>query len=164
VAGQKHVIVVSFALWFVVVFGVRIAVWGNPLYRMVATAEVSLLTGVEALVLGQTEEGTPEQVRFVRAFSQGVLVQLGMLCLELAALAHLWWISVLPRLCLALLLKDLTAAGTGMWVAHRHRERGVLSVVRNAPAWLLLVERLSAGISAVGALVIFLTVNELRPW
>jgi hypothetical protein len=158
------VILVSFALWFVVVFGLRIAAWGNPLYRMVAEAQLSLLEGVEALVLGQTEEGTPEQVRFVRAFSRRVLVQLGMLCIELAVLAHLWWIKVLPGLCLALLIKDIAAAGTGMWVAHYHRERGVLAVVRNAPPWLLLVERASAGLSAAGALVLFLTVNGWRPW
>jgi len=158
------VILVSFALWFVVVFGVRIAVWGNPLYRMVAEARIPLLEGVEALVLGQVEEGTPEQVRFVRAFSQRVLVQLGMLCLELAILVHLWWTKVMPVLCVALLVKDLASAGTGMWVAHRHRERGALAAVRNAPAWLLLLERAGAAVSAAGALVLFLTVNDVRPW
>lgn len=157
-------ILVSFALWFVVVFGVRIAVWGNPLYQMVAEARVALLEGVEALVLGQVEEGTPEQVRFVRTFSQRVLVQLGMLCLELAVLVHLWWMKVMPALCIGLLLKDLASAGTGMWVAHRHRERGALAAVRNAPVWLLLLERVGAGVSAVGALVLFLTINDLRPW
>jgi len=158
------VILVSFGLWFVLVFGLRIAVWGNPLYRMVATADVSLLLGVEALVLGRKQEGTPAELRFVRAFTRHVLTQLGMLCLELVVFAHLWWIKVLQPLCLALLIKDLMAACTGLWVAHRDRDRGVLAVVRNAPGWLLTGERLSAAVSAGGALILFLTVNGMRPW
>jgi hypothetical protein len=158
------VILVSFGLWFLVVFGVRIAVWGNPLYRMVADAEPALLAGVEALVLGQKPEGTPTELRFVRAFTRRVLLQLGLLCLELVVLVHLWWLKVMPVLCLVLLLKDLTAAGTGLWVAHRHRERGILALVRNAPVWLLAAERSSAVVSAAGALILFLVVNGLQPW
>ena len=157
-------ILVSFGLWFIVVFGVRIAVWGNPLYRMVVEAEPALLMGVEALVLGQKPDGTPSELRFVRSFTQRVLLQLGMLCLELVVLAHLWWVKVMPLLCLLLLLKDLAAAGAGLWVAHRDRERGVLAVVRNAPVWLLAAERCSAIVSAVGALVLFVVVNRLRLW
>jgi hypothetical protein len=158
------VILVSFGLWFIVVFGIRIAVWGNPLQRMVVEAEPALLMGVEALVLGQKPEGTPSELRFVRAFTQRVLLQLGMLCLELVVLAHLWWVRVVPLLCLLLLLKDLAAAGIGLWVAHRDRERGVLAVVRNAPVWLLAAERCSAIVSAVGALVLFVIINGLRLW
>ena len=74
-----------------------------------------------------------------------------------------WWIKVVPLLCLLLLLKDLLAAGAGLWVAHRDRERGVLAVVRNAPVWLLAAERVSALVSALGALVLFVIVNGLRP-
>lgn len=155
-------ILVSFGLWFLVVFGVRIAVWGNPLHRMVVEAEPALLTGVEAVVLGQKEEGTPTELRFVRAFTQRVLLQLGMLCLELVVLAHLWWVKVAPELCLLLLLKDVAASGAGFWVAHRDRERGVLAVVRNAPVWLLAAERVSAAVSAFGALVLFMIINGLR--
>lgn len=157
-------VLVSFGLWFVVVFGVRIAIWGNPLYRMVAEADVALLKGVEALVLGHKPEGTPAELHFVRNFTQRVLTQLGMLCLELVVFAHLWWVRILPLLCLTLLLKDLAAAGTGVWVARRDRERGVLAVVRNAPLGLLAAERLSAALSGVGALILFLTVNGMRPW
>ena len=157
-------ILASFGLWFVVVFGIRIAVWGNPLHRMVVTADPALLAGVEALVLGRKPEGTPMELRFVRVFTQMVLLHLGLLCLEVALLAHLWWVKILPVLCLVLLLKDLLAAGTGVWVAHRDRERGVLAVVRNAPVWLLVAERVSAGLSAFGALVLFLSVNGVRPW
>ena len=157
-------ILVSFGLWFIVVFGIRIAVWGNPLHRMVVEAEPALLMGVEALVLGQKPDGTTAELRFVRAFTQRVLLQLAMLCLELVVLAHLWWVKVVPTLCLLLLLKDVTAAGAGLWVAHRDRERGVLAVVRNAPVWLLAAERCSAVLSAVGALVLFVIVNGLRLW
>ncbi len=157
-------VLVSFGLWFVVVFGVRIAVWGNPLYRMVAEADASLLAGVDALVQGEVQEGTPEQLRFVRAFSQGVLLQLGMLCLELVLLTHLWWVKVLPALCLGLLLKDLGGVSVGIWVARHRRERGALAAVRNAPGWLLSLERLSAALSALGALALFLTVNGMQPW
>lgn len=157
-------ILVSFGLWFMVVFGVRIALWGNPLHRMVVDAEPALLRGVEALVLGQKPEGTPIELRFVRSFTQRVLLQLAMLCLEVVVLAHLWWVKMMPGLCLALLLKDLAAASVGLWVAHRDRERGVLAVVRNAPVWMLAAERCSSIVSAVGALVLFVNVNGLRPW
>ncbi len=157
-------ILVSFGLWFIVVFGIRIAVWGNPLHRMVVAAEPALLMGVEALVLGQKPEGTPTELRFVRTFTQRVLLQLAMLCLELVVLAHLWWVKVVPALCVVLLLKNVVASATGLWVAHRDRERGVLAVVRNAPVWLLAAERCSAIVSAVGALALFVIVNGLRLW
>ncbi len=157
-------ILVSFGLWFVVVFGIRIAVWGNPLYQMVAEAEVSLLSGVEALVLGHKPEGTPAELQFVRSFTRRVLTQMGLLCLEVVVFAHLWWVRVLPLLCLAVLAKDLAGVGAGLLVARRDRDRGVLAVVRKAPLWLLLAERVSAILSAGAALVLFLTINGLRPW
>ncbi|MBN2452257.1 MAG: hypothetical protein JXR77_17865 [Lentisphaeria bacterium] len=155
------VVLVSFGLWFVVVFGVRIAVWGNPLHGMVANAESTFLAGVDAVITGQRDNATEEELRFIRRFTQLVLLQLGVLLLEFVLLVHLWWLGVFRGLAVGLLVKDVAAIALGFWMAQRCQGNGLFGLVFSMPRWLLSAERVSAGISAFGALVFFLVVNSL---
>lgn len=157
-------ILVSFGLWFIVVFGFRLAVFGNPLYTMAQGASPALLKGVDALFMGERAVAIPEEVLFVRRFTRNMLLQLAMLLLEVVLLLHLWWIRVLPVLAVALLAKDLLGVATGVMVARRDRSRGLVTTIAAAPPSLLFWERVGAAVSACGALIYFLTVNGMRPW
>ena len=157
-------IVASFGLWFIVVFGTRIALLGNPLYHMVTQADTTFLTGVDAVLMGSPRDATNEERRFIQQLMRAALLQLGMLVGGLALLCHLWWLKVLPALTMTLICKDVLGALIGMWAAHRQRRRGILALVLELSPWLVVAERLSAGVSAVGALVLFMTLNGLRLW
>lgn len=155
------VIVASFGLWFVVIFAGRIALFGNPLYRMVNDADTALLNGVDAVMMGERQPATPAEVGFLRDFTRQTLLQLGMLVTELALLAHLWWVKILPALTAALMIKNLLSIVIGMSLAHRERKRGALAFVLAMPRTLIVAERIGAAISAVGALILFLVVNGM---
>lgn len=154
----------SLVLWIVVVYSVRVAVFGNPLYRMVQTADATLLARVEAATAGEINEVTEDELRFLRRFSRLGVLEMLMVFVELVVFGALWWVGTHPLLSMGLFLKNIAMLGLSIVLAYVYMADGVFEALLGLPRWTGLVDRLSALVSGAGALLILLSINGMSLW
>ena len=154
----------SVALWFIVVYSARVAFLGNPLYRMVEQADATLLARVEAATTGDLNEVTEDELRFLRRFSRLGMLEMLMVAVELVVFSALWWADVVPMPSLMLFLKNVAMLGLSIVLAYVHMADGVFGALLALPKWVALTDRASASVSAAGALLILLIVNDVALW
>ena len=157
-------LVVSIGMWAIVVYSVRVAVFGNPRYVWVRDADPLLLDRLEAVALGTRSPFPGPETVFLRRFSRLTVLELVMFVLELALLSYAYFGRLVQGLALALLAKNAVLIGLSIAVARRRTHEGVFSSLRVLPQWLVLGDRLSSLVSGAGAFVFFLAVNGIEPW
>lgn len=158
-------LLVSIGLWIVVVYGTRVAVAGNPVHEHLARCDPGLLKRCEPVVAGMRPAADADELYVVRRFYRLFMLGLFMFVLELVLLIGLWWSRVMPALCVGLLLKNALAVVISIAVSRTYYvgERplqGMLSL----PSWVVVSDRVSSLISAVGFLPLFLCINDLWVW
>jgi len=160
-------LIVSILAWAVFIYSARVAIRGNPLWVLMRRLSAEELQECDRLLQGEAEdlEQAPAEVRqFLRTFARWSLAELFLFLLELGLLVFLWREQVLPGLCLGLLIKDVAVAGASIVVAIRlRRVEGLFALVVRIPGWLIVTDRASAAVSAVGFLVLVLGLNGLLP-
>jgi hypothetical protein len=157
------VLVLSIGLWCVVVCSLRVALFGNPLYRHVARADPDLLTGAERIATHANYSATDSEVRFLQRFSRLTLLELGVFLLEIGLLLYLWLSRTMEWLAFALLMKNLILMAVSAAIARAHSGEGIFESLLALPGWLIAADRVSAFVSGAGCLVLFLVVNNILP-
>lgn len=150
----------SICLWFVIVYSVRVAVCGNPAFVHVVRADSLLLARAEALAAGESVEAGEAEIIFLRRFFMFSLLELVMFLLEVVVLAILWWKDVWPILTFSLLVKDCATVALSLIATWFSLRGGVFEAVLSLPRSIVLAERASAGISAVGSIFLFVFINR----
>jgi hypothetical protein len=156
----------AIALWCIVIYSFRVAVFGDPIYN--------LLVGASAETVNQAEKlmQHPEQVRemphsyepaqLLRRFSRLTLFEFGAFILEMALLICLAVTGTLAVLCLVLIIKNILVMLLSLYHARTLAEnRYILEAMRALPAYVITVDRLSSLVSGFGFLLFFLTLNNL---
>jgi len=157
-------LIVSISMWAVVVYSIRVAVFGNPLYVCVVDADLSLLESLEDVATGRRSAAAGEESVFLRHFSRLTLLELVMFVLEVGFFFYAYAARLVQWLALLLLAKDAVLVALSVAVARRQAEDGLFLSLRLLPSWLVWGDRLSALASGVGAFVFFLAVNGIGPW
>ncbi len=160
---DSNVLALSILEWIVVVFSLRIAVAGNPIFTLLSQADPAAVERVDALTAGPGPESLPteEDVRFLRTFMRWTLTELVLFLIEVGLLIYLLWIDTLPGLCAILLGKNLAVVALSFHIARQQDGPGLFGALCRLPRWLIWTDRLSALASGVGFLVLFLAANGL---
>ena len=151
----------SCCLWGVVVYSLRVAVWGNPLYLCLKRADPELLERAEQVVLGAGITPTEDEAVFVRTFGRLTILELVLFVLEVGLLIFLWMQETVVWLCLSLLAKDLVLIALSAAVAQSRTQSGPFVSLLELPPWMIWTDRLSALASGAGFMVLFLSVNKI---
>ena len=154
----------SIALWFVVVYSFRVAVFGNPLYRHVLEADRDFLAKLDKLTQNNRYELTQLEVAFLQRFSRLAILELAMLIFEAGLLVYLWMAGTMAWLCLGLLSKNLLLLAFSAAIARSRPKESLFDSLLGLPSWLMWVDRTSAMFSAIGAFFLFLVVNDINPF
>ncbi len=157
-------LLVSIGLWCVVVFSLRVVVWGNPLCVLLNQTDRRVLEGADQITRRNRAPADEREVEFLRQFSRLTLLELGVFVMGVSLLVFLWVSGVLVWLSLGLLVKDLCLVILSAILARSRSEDSLFASLVNLPPWLMLTDRLSSLISAAGFLVLFLSVNNLGWW
>ncbi|MCK5803697.1 MAG: hypothetical protein KAI66_12725 [Lentisphaeria bacterium] len=157
-------LLVSVGLWIVIVYNVRKLFRGNPVARLIQTTDIETVTGAEGLTLGEKEEGTDEEMRFVRQFTRLTLLELGVFALEMGLAGFLLANNTMPWMCAILLLANVVLLLIGMVGGWHHAEGGVFRTILSMPPWIFHAERIGGAVTAAASAPLFLVVNNLRLW
>ena len=152
---------IGIGAWCVVIFSIRVAVFGNPIHLLVCRADPDVLSAAEEIARhGSAERVTDERVFvLLRRFSRLTLLELGVFLLEVGLLIFLLTSRILFWLSAALLAKNLFALGVSMYYARRQSPgTGLLESLRDLPRGVVLMDRVSSLVSAAGFVVVFLVV------
>lgn len=155
-------LLLSIGLWCVVVYSLRIGVFGNPLYRHIAGVDPELLRRIDAFTNAGELPQTSAEAAFLKRFSRLTLLELGAFVLEIGLLTALWHQGRLVWLCLALLLKNLALFAGSVMLARGGPRDGLFGSLLTLPEWLIRLDRASAWVSGVGCLILFLAINEIK--
>ena len=152
----------SLGLWCVVVYSVRVAAMGNPLYCCVASVVPELRYRAEQITIEQRSPASEAEARFIQRVSLLTTVELVAFLLEVGLLVYLWIQQVAAWLAATLLIKDLAIIALGAWVARGQAPCGLFEGLLRLPSWLIRLDRVSSLVSGVGFLLLFLLVNGWR--
>lgn len=152
----------SIGLWGVVVYSLRIGLFGNPLSRHIAGVDPELLRRIDALTNAGELPQTAAEAAFLTRFSRLTLLELGAFVIEIGLLTILWHQGRLVWLCLALLLKNLVLFAVSVMLARGRPRDGLFGSLLTLPEWLVRLDRLSAWASGIGCLILFLAINEIK--
>ena len=144
-----------------VVYSLRVALWGNPLYLCLKRADPKLLERAEQVVLGSGITPTEDEALFVRTFGRLTLLELFLFLLEVGLLVYLWVQETVLWLTVSLFAKDLVLIALSAAVAQSRTQSGPFVSLLELPSWMVWVDRLSALVSGAGFLVLFLSVNRI---
>lgn len=152
---------VSLVSWVLLVYSVRVAGWGNPLYvRIRQTGEAERFRIQQVASEGRLP-ASPDEQRLVQSFSRLVILELVAFVAEMGLLVWLLGSDRLRWLAVALLAKNVIVAALSWHQARQFRDMGVMDSLLRLPGWLVWLDRGSALVSAAGCLVIFLDANQL---
>jgi hypothetical protein len=152
---------VSLISWVLLVYSVRVAGWGNPLYVCLCQASEAERFRVQQVASEGRLPASPGEQRLVQSFSRLVMLELVAFVAEIGLLVWLLGSDRLRWLAIALLAKNLILAGLSWRHARQSRDTGVMDNLVRLPGWLVWLDRGSALVSAAGCLVIFLDANHL---
>lgn len=160
--GVKPLIVLSIGIWCVLVYSVRVAVFGNPLANLLLKKNYEDLQNAESAVQKGPAGMNSQDIHLVRRFSRLTLLELIVFLLEVGILMYLIFAQTLVWMCVAILAKDVVAMLLSVSCTRRaSREGGLLTAFTNLPRWLHVADRISAAISAVGFIYLFLALNNI---
>ncbi len=152
----------SVAVWLVLIYGFRIALFGNPLAKLLGEADVDFLGHID-MVTKHNGPYTEESVHFLRRFSRLSLLELGAFLLETGLLIYLIITNTLLFLAVLLLIKNVVMFVLSLSFARRRRremaEDANFRAMKNVPEWVHTCDRLSSLASALGFAFIFAHVN-----
>ncbi|NOY79372.1 MAG: hypothetical protein GXP31_00050 [Kiritimatiellaeota bacterium] len=149
--------------WLVVVFSLRIAVMGNPVFTLLSRADPAAIERMDAMTAGPGPQSLPaaEDIRFLRTFMRWTLIELVLFLVEVGLLVYLLWTDILPLLCAILLGKDLAMVALSFYIARQQEGPGLFGALCRLPRWLIWTDRISALTSGAGFLVLFMAANGL---
>lgn len=159
-----HLLPLSIGLWCLVIYSLRVAFFGNPLYQGVVACEGEFLQRAEQILTGHREPANEAEAGFMRRFSRLTILEFAAFLAEVGLLAYLLWQWRVVWLCAVLLAKNLVVILLGIAFTQKRTEQGVFRSLLKLPAWYVRVDRLSALVSGIGLLVTFLVVNGVLPW
>lgn len=153
---------VSVCLWCLVVYSLRVALLGNPLYLSVLAAGQDLRFRADQIVMEGRSPANEAEILFMRRFSRLTVLELVAITGEVAVIVYLLWGGILAWLCWFLLAKNAGMIAFSVAMAKsRHAQKGMFETLRGLPGWYIWLDRLSAGVTAVGLLLAFLAVNHI---
>lgn len=152
---------VSLISWVLLVYSVRVAGWGNPLYLRIRQASDAERFRIQQVASEGRLPASPGEQLLVQSFSRLVILEFVAFAAEMGLLVWLLGSDRLRWLAIALLAKNLMLAALSWHHARQFRDTGVMDCLARLPGWLVWLDRGSALLSAAGCLVIFLDVNHL---
>jgi len=155
------VLFLCICLWAVVVWSCRVTLFGNPLYLHLRSADEDLIARVEDIIGGKRAATTEPEVRFLQLFSRLTLLELGVFVLEIGLFVYLYVSDILPLLALVALAKGLLLLLVSAFLARTRTREGLFDSLLALPNWLIIVDRFSAFLSGVAALVFFWAVSRM---
>ncbi len=158
-------------MWTVIVFALRVAIFGNPLNNLVQTQPLSLLDRLDQRVQDRELVGelTGPERNFVQRFSRMALLEVFFFGLEIGILAYLIlsWEFSRPGFywfILGLLGKNLLIFVLSWFYSRALRkERALFRHLLQLPRWLITADRLSAAVSASVFILLILKIAGLWP-
>ncbi|MFW5803005.1 MAG: hypothetical protein ACOCWJ_03720 [Verrucomicrobiota bacterium] len=162
---EIEVLLQSIGLWAVVLFSLRVAAAGNPAYQLVFRSEPTFLERIDQMITGErTPENDAPEAEFLRRFSRLILLELVVVGLEFGLLIFFVLQHRMPPLAWMLLGKNILMIIVGGWGAARQREdKRLFARLQTLPRWIVVSDRVSSLISAVGFIILLLAVNNLLP-
>lgn len=154
----------SLALWSVAVYGLRVALFGNPLHACVASAAPELISRADQVAAEGRAPSNEYEAAFLQRFGRLGLLEFAVFLLEIVVLAYLLLTRQLMWLSGALLLKNLVAAGFSVAYAMHTNVDGVFHNLLQLPRWLVCADRVSSLLSAIGLLFALFYLNGLHFW
>ncbi len=160
------------AIWVVLIFSLRVALFGNPLHRLVSRQPPQLLEHLDRRMEGKAlpPDLSEPEADFVRRFSRLAVLELVLLILEIAILVFFllsWDFTYMAYywLCLAILLKNILSFFLSWFYSQsrRRRETGLFRQLMQAPVWLRRLDRLSAALSAAAFILLLLKISGFWP-
>jgi len=152
----------SLISWVLLVYSVRVAGWGNPLYVCIRQASDAERFRIQQVANEGRLPASPGEQLLVRSFSRLVILEFVALVAETGLLVWLLGSDRLRWLAVALLAKNLIMGVLSWRHARQSCDAGVMDCLVRLPGWMVWLDRGSALLSAAGCLVIFLDVNHLR--
>jgi hypothetical protein len=168
-ARGSYMLVLSILSWLVAVYSLRVAVFGEPVHNLLWRIDTATLRNLDVLVQSQVkhEDMLPhdaESLRILRRFSRLTVLGLAGFGLEMGLLVYLVIVDQLVWLSLALLFKNVLGMSVSLYYARaKTSSESVFLSIRNMPAALVWLDRLSAGLSAAAFMWIFLLFSGLLP-
>ena len=163
--------ILMLAMWAVVIYSLRIAVFGNPLPQLVARQSTELLNYLDQRMesRGISLEPVGEEADFIRRFSRSALIEILAFTIEIGLLLFFIFIWEFEHefffwLCVGLLCKNLAVFGFS-WHYSRiwPKQEGLFKHLLNLPGWLKHLDRASASLSAAVFLVLLIHIFNLLP-
>ncbi len=155
---------ISVGLWGVVLYNFRAAMFGSAPYRLVTSADPDFLEAVARVAAGDNMPVTQDEFVFLKRFSRLTMLELGMFILEVGILVFLFLSSILEWLSFILLCKNLLMIAVGATATRGRLQNNIFKSLVALPQWLIVLDRVSAALSAVGAFILFLALNEIYLW
>jgi len=159
------------AMWAVIIYSLRIAVFGNPLPDLVARQSRDLLTHLDQQLESQGGSFDPagEEADFIRRFSRAALIEILAFALEICLLLFFIFIwefenNIFFLLCAGLFCKNLAVFGFS-WHYSRFwpKKEGLLKHLLNLPRWLKVLDRASAALSAAFFILLLIHIFDFWP-
>ena len=158
------ILFISIALWSVVLYSLRVALFGNPLYLCIVQAHPDLLVRADQVARQAREPADAGETAFLQQFSRLTLLGAVVFMLETALLVYLLATHQLVWLSSLLLLKNVLLVAISLSYANQADHDGLFRSLLNVPRWVVLLDRISALASGLGLLVAFLHVNGIQFW
>lgn len=156
---------VSIALWGVVLYSLRVAVVGNPLYVMVRRATPDLLFRAEQVMREGRDTANDVERGFMRRVSRFMMLEFVAFAGEIGVLLYFLRDPRFGWIAGALLAKNVILLGVSFGFVRRlYRGDGMFDRFLNLPPWYVWTDRLSALASGLGLLAVFLAFNRVLRW
>ncbi len=152
---------ISIGVWVTAVYALRTAFWGNPLLNCLRTADAEMLYRAEQVAVENRLPASEQELEFMRRISRISITEMVVLVLEIGLLfffvstGRVFWLSA------ALLAKNLAMVGLSIEFSRRSAASGdgVFAAISRLPAWVLHLDRASSSVSAIGFILLFLSLN-----
>jgi hypothetical protein len=160
VDGCNLMLFLLVGIWLVIVYALRVALFGNPLANMLRTTDPTFLEHVD-MVTAHNGPYTEESVHFLRRFSRLSLLELGAFLLETALLIYFLTTGRLVMLCVFILIKNVVMFFLSLYLARRRRETlgANFKSLQALPEWIHRSDRLSSLVSGLGFIALFVNIN-----
>lgn len=165
----------AISTWIIVIFNVRVAVWGNPLKNVLDKHDDETLRQAEVLLDTPRKEewmGENPKVGFLRSFFRSFAIEFVLFILEIVLL----FIFALARgdgpyslvgmTSLVLLTKNILVLFWSIyscWLLGDADSKSYFIMFRDLPTYFFVIDRCSSMISAVGFVLLFMTTVGMLP-
>ena len=155
-------VLLSILLWLVLIYNLRVAIKGNPLANFLLNTERQQLEKVEGKTQRMQSPSDEKSLQILQNFSRLTLLELGAFLVEMAILLYLMYNDKMFFLCSALLVKNILAIAVSLLYAKKIRSSAsFMSSFHELPKGLHIMDRISALVSGIGLLYIFLELNNI---